>query len=310
MDHFQKTHVPASKLLAAGTPPRLLTSKKVSANLKNTAPIIYKAKNPAAEQTGLPKSARSGTGSGLAIGEKAAAAAAADAKKPGGQPVRLGNCAQCRQHSALRSPDDEICSHCRIILQINEVIERGDIVPEVWQKIKQSLCLPKRLAKLSLKEAEGLHRMLGGFIKRVSAEEQKDLHDGRLVGLLLDLPEMPKIYRQILNTTVRNLSANHTAPTNRQNVSVSEFTAVALRQGTVCYWCGIRVVREAAVPAPNRIERNQTTIKYLDADGRIREDAYGTIDHLVRVADGGNNDPVNLVISCTGCNLEREDRRQ
>lgn len=92
----------------------------------------------------------------------------------------------------------------------------------------------------------------------------------------------------------------------RKPVSAQKFTEVAARQGCFCFWCGIKVMRESEVPQTNRIVKNHSTIAYLSGDGQIREEAFATIDHLIRVTDGGDNRTENLVISCCECNRERE----
>ena len=92
----------------------------------------------------------------------------------------------------------------------------------------------------------------------------------------------------------------------RKPISAQKFTAVAARQGSYCYWCGIKIIRESEIPPANRIVKNHATVVYLSADGEMREEAFGTIDHLVRVTDGGDNSLPNLVISCYSCNQERE----
>lgn len=71
-----------------------------------------------------------------------------------------------------------------------------------------------------------------------------------------------------------------------------------MRQSSFCYWCGIKVVREQMIPVAKRIARKNNTLIYYNGD-ELCEDAVGTIDHLVRVADGGINQPVNPVISCS-----------
>jgi len=66
------------------------------------------------------------------------------------------------------------------------------------------------------------------------------------------------------------------------------------------------VVRESEIPPANRLARNHSTVVYLSSDGEPREEAFGTVDHLVRVTDGGDNSLANLVISCAECNQERD----
>lgn len=69
--------------------------------------------------------------------------------------------------------------------------------------------------------------------------------------------------------------------------------------------CGIAVVREQSIPVQNRVHKNNSTILYY-VNGELCEAAVGTIDHLLRVADGGGNQSDNLVISCAPCNIERD----
>lgn len=99
-------------------------------------------------------------------------------------------------------------------------------------------------------------------------------------------------------------------PPRRVAISPAKFTQVAVRQGSFCFWCGIKVVRESQIPPHNRYLKENGRLVYLSEDGVLREEAVGTIDHLVRVADGGNNKTANLVISCYPCNREREKRTQ
>ena len=92
----------------------------------------------------------------------------------------------------------------------------------------------------------------------------------------------------------------------RRQISNTKFTQIAVRQGSYCYWCGIKVIREACIPTANRITKgNRRTIVYL-SNGELREEAVATIDHLVRVEDGGNDQLENLVISCYNCNINRD----
>lgn len=68
------------------------------------------------------------------------------------------------------------------------------------------------------------------------------------------------------------------------------------------------MIRESDIPKTNRIVKNAETVVYLTKSGELREEAIATIDHLIRVADGGGNDPENMVVSCVACNQERGRR--
>jgi 5-methylcytosine-specific restriction endonuclease McrA len=62
-------------------------------------------------------------------------------------------------------------------------------------------------------------------------------------------------------------------------------TKLIERDGTACHWCG-RQMRHATI------------------SGRLPDD-YITIDHIVGRADGGSDDPSNLVLACYRCNQRR-----
>ena len=71
----------------------------------------------------------------------------------------------------------------------------------------------------------------------------------------------------------------------RAAVSPAKFKEVAVRQGSFCFWCGIKVVRESQIPSRNRYLKENGRLVYLSSDGELREAAVGTVDHLV--ARGG-----------------------
>lgn len=102
---------------------------------------------------------------------------------------------------------------------------------------------------------------------------------------LAQSPGLPRLFGKSLKRTRRGNKGN----AKRQPISSAKFTEVAARQGSFCFWCGIKVIRESEIPKANRIVKNHLTIVYLSADGEMREEAFGTIDHLVRITDGGDN---------------------
>jgi hypothetical protein len=107
---------------------------------------------------------------------------------------------------------------------------------------------------------------------------------------------------QVADATITGLNG---CP-RRQPISAELYRTIAVRQGSFCFWCGAAVAREAEIPLRNRIAKTSGSITFLNADGGLSEKAVATIDHLVRVTDGGDNAPGNLVISCLACNYERE----
>lgn len=63
--------------------------------------------------------------------------------------------------------------------------------------------------------------------------------------------------------------------------------AVMARDGTACAYC------------------KTSTVEWQHAEGVPQPDNLATLDHVVRVEDGGTNDLDNLVIACRRCNVTR-----
>lgn len=240
-------------------------------------------------------------------------------------------CEGCQATTGLRQTETH-CPRCRLALRLNDLISANKLSPEVWERIRRICCLPKATEKMPLDKARAVFQVLNLFVSRVPITEQVELSDRELAERLLALPDLPPVFIKILRQKIETIERNNIAksckdddgeksdgsnetrfeknsldaPTaKRQPVSAARFTEVAVRQGCYCYWCGIRVVREAQIPATNRMLKNGRTILYYVGD-ELREEAIGTIDHLLRVSDGGDNSLVNLVISCLQCNQERE----
>lgn len=60
------------------------------------------------------------------------------------------------------------------------------------------------------------------------------------------------------------------------------------RDGSKCHWCS----------------RKLQIAKYLGKNGRLAHD-FATIDHLIRVKDGGKLNRKNTVLACKKCNSSR-----
>lgn len=240
-------------------------------------------------------------------------------------------CEGCRATTGLR-PTETHCPRCRLALRLDDLIGANKLSPEVWERIRRIWCLPKAAEKMPLGKARAVFQMLNLFVSRVSISEQIELSDGDLNARLIALPDLPsaliKIVRKRIEITERsNIAKNNqdkdsgkSAGSNdtpsekddldapaakRRPVSAAQFTKVAVRQGCYCYWCGVRVVRISEIPQTNRMLKNGSKILYYVGDD-LREAAVGTVDHLLRVSDGGDNSLANLVISCLQCNQERE----
>lgn len=55
-------------------------------------------------------------------------------------------------------------------------------------------------------------------------------------------------------------------------------------ENATCYWCGVSL---------------------LQGDKDYQSDQYATIEHIVRIADGGTDDMENLTWACAKCNNTR-----
>ena len=225
-------------------------------------------------------------------------------------------CARCQATTGLRRKETR-CPRCRLTMRLDELIGANKLSPEVWERIRGIFGLPIATEKIPLDKARAVFQVLNFFASRIPIAEQTALSDRKLTDRLLTLPDLPPVFANILRKRIEAGERNNVvkskkdkndpdAPTaKRKPVSAAQFTEVAVRQGCYCYWCGIRVVREAQIPPINRMHKNGGTILYYVGDD-LREEAVGTIDHLLRVSDGGDNSLVNLVISCLQCNQERE----
>ena len=73
------------------------------------------------------------------------------------------------------------------------------------------------------------------------------------------------------------------------------------RQGMKCYWCDIPIFHEDYFSCSEILNISDSKISFLYGDSVQR----ATIDHVVRLCDGGYTHLKNLVASCRACNTER-----
>jgi 5-methylcytosine-specific restriction endonuclease McrA len=312
MNRFQSTYIQRRpKLLAAGRVPLLLTTRVIPAWV-----VIDAEKQKSAANV---RGTTADAAGALLLNSKAASSVKSESSLPGvkllgkikggaitGEPhTPPGECRECRATDALER-GETICPSCRLTARFDVLVKERKLSAAAWEKIRRVLCLPKKMKNMSKERAQAVFHLLNRFAERVSFDEQNAMTADALVTKLNGLPRLPKPFGKCVRAAAA--SAAHQSPeaAKRNSVSAAKFTEVAARQGCYCFWCGIKVVREAEIPAKNRISKNRSTVVYLSADGELREEAFGTIDHLVRVTDGGDNNPANLVISCYACNQERE----
>ena len=222
---------------------------------------------------------------------------------PGERYVLPGVCPKCRTMSS-RHGGESLCPHYRLPAQLDGLTKERKLSPAAWEKIRRVLCLPSEVKNFSAGQARSALQLLDSFAGKFSFDEQESTaSEQQMIMVLSELPSLPKSFSRLLNkAAVRSGRRN----ARRKPISTHRFREVAVRQGSFCYWCGVKVVRESKIPQVNRIIKNHATMVYLSGDGEMCEETVGTIDHLVRVTDGGDNRLPNLVISCCTCNQDRE----
>lgn len=258
-------------------------------------------------------------------------------------PAKPTGCRNCGTHMFLRDTES-LCAKCALNADFKEMLADRRISLEFWQKFTTYLQLPVEIKKIDDGAARFITHLLRSATHDFSFSQQTKLREGELLKWLIKNIPPTSPWRKNLHAELTLLvakkaaiaehaispaenrvasdSEEHRAPplaacqnaaapipladgSKRQKISASTYREVAYRQGSFCYWCGVRVVREAELAPPERLIKNAATIIYL-ANGNFYEEPFGTIDHLRRVEDGGDNRVENLVISCYPCNLTRD----
>jgi ribosomal protein L37E len=220
-----------------------------------------------------------------------------------------------------------------LILLSEHLIAKEKLSLAAWHQLQMVLGLPPLIRDLTGRQTGTLRQILEYFAAHCPLNQQNTLGGNELkLWLIHHLPEVLKGHLTFFSLAagINNNGSLSLAVSSgmteafvgkgkntekkqdphaegRIRFSAAEFVEVAARQGSFCYWCGIKVVRESQIPLHNRFIKNNSMLVYLTADG-LREEAIGTIDHLLRITDGGNNHSANLVISCYPCNQERDKR--
>lgn len=302
MNAFQINLPQTTKLLKSGSAPRLLTTRIIA------VPDIVNSENHVtanAAHDDLPTNSANKTSE--TTKPKVPTVKFLGKLKggmPGEQYALPGECPRCRTMSSLHR-GETLCPHCQLPAQFDALIRERKLSPAAWEKIRRVLCLPSEIKNLSAVQARAVVKLLDSFAGEFSFDEQESMTSEQIITVLTKLPALPKSFSKLLNGSAIRAGLRNA---KRKPISGQKFTEVAARQGSFCYWCGIKVVRESEIPQANRIVKNHATVVYLSTDGEMREEALGTIDHLIRVTDGGDNSLPNLVISCCLCNQERERR--
>ncbi len=300
MNRLQINQPPPLKLLQAGCAPLLLTTRGIPVSV-----LLSSESAATADSTfrdALSSSAVTSPTNSKTILPTVKLLGKLRGGMPGEQYALPGECSKCRTLNSLRC-GETICPRCRVIVHFDGLISERKLSTATWKKIRRSLCLPTEIKNLSAEQARATVQLLDSFVNKFSFDEQESMTGEQIKTALVKLPGLPKLFSKPLNVAATRPDFTNA---KRKPISAKKFTEVAARQGSYCYWCGIKIIRESEIPPANRIMRNHETVVYLSADGEMREEAFGTIDHLVRVTDGGDNSLPNLVISCYSCNQERE----
>lgn len=228
-------------------------------------------------------------------------------------PAALRNCT-CH----LLTVQDKICANCRLLSRIEYLIRANELTAASLNRLLIALEMPLEISNLSSKQAGRLRHLLDHLAVHSELMTKTEFKGNEWRDWLDE--HLPASFRSYLRIDGKGKSSPLKTPGKTENgskkrtakkkqrrkISPELYLRVAARQGSYCFWCGVSVMREQQIPTANRLSKTEFTIVYLSSDGGLREDAIGTVDHLVRVTDGGDNAPENLVISCLGCNLERE----
>lgn len=80
------------------------------------------------------------------------------------------------------------------------------------------------------------------------------------------------------------------------------------RQNGLCHWCQCPILQFTLEQVLHCIKLTRNSI-YLEENGEIKRYQQATVDHIIPVRDGGNNEPENLVAACASCNRRRTSVR-
>ncbi len=86
---------------------------------------------------------------------------------------------------------------------------------------------------------------------------------------------------------------------------------LAKKQEYKCFYCQCEVYTKERVELLGcTFTRTDGETLYAVKDGQDFEYKFATIEHLVKLSQGGGNEVGNLVVACRGCNHARELKEQ
>lgn len=324
MNYFEPNEIKPIRLLKTGRAPLLLATRIIPASAMtdaeqetaNTAAgnsTLAAAAPAAGSKNKKPTVKLLGIIKGVVIAET-----------PAEQSAPSRRCVKCRSSLELRRKETR-CPRCRLAARHKKLIKNKQLSIGAWERIGCALLLSAEIEKTPTGKCRALFHLLNIFVKQFNFEEQNRMTDEDIKNRPEEPPDLPPVFAELLegnnqtdgNGSSRQLKSETSGNSNkstprpkRRPVSVARFLEVVARQGSSCFWCGIRVVRVAQIPQKNRLATKDSKIVYRSSNGETRREAVGTVDHLVRVTDGGDNSLENLVISCYPCNVERDNKTQ
>jgi len=93
-----------------------------------------------------------------------------------------------------------------------------------------------------------------------------------------------------------------------ERARLSHLARLYAEQNSLCHWCHSATVMLRYIRKESIVRINNGGVVW-----RIGEETFfariATVDHLVKVSDGGGNEPENVVMACATCNKDRTKTR-
>ena len=111
----------------------------------------------------------------------------------------------------------------------------------------------------------------------------------------------------------RKRSSKNKRDRNIRKSASLKLPALLTEYNNKCYWCHKFIVMRRSIPNPLilNISTNSITwrispyLKDPEEKEEVRTALIASVDHLIRLHDGGSNRKANLVPSCIQCNSTR-----
>lgn len=91
---------------------------------------------------------------------------------------------------------------------------------------------------------------------------------------------------------------------NRRSSQTNLLASLIAKRGSKCQFCGEEVRQVSSVPKQGRLKQSPHWLTYLYC-GKEHKVRIATLEHVVRLADGGTYKRSNLRVCCSICNHKR-----